>query len=673
MTQLAATALATVLLGSLMAQGMTASLPLVFAAAAVCCYVVIACGSVMLRALGASDLPLATVWPLGVIATGASLWALIALLGITAAAAFAIWAAVVITLDLATRRRAREEPSATRTDLIGFALCCIFTAAWCKDLAAAPSILSQSGVLPAWVDYFIHGGVIGEFGDVRAISRGTIWLVDFPRAFYHYASFLLPAAFAGPLDQTGLALATSVCAPIGMLSLAAAAYALGASLSGMAGGVAALAALFVLPDASNYWLRNGFFSFHWNVLTYPGSTFALGGALLAVVFLKRWMETRAGPALAASATLVAATFVFRAHVFVLLAPAWLAVVALSSPLVRRRWVLCLSGVALIAIAAILGYEHLRQLPSGSSWALDDGRALERALYQLHTMQEPTGYSGLYLRILERFGEPAAFPFGMLLIYPAAVGVFLLLFPAAMLLQRSVLQLRGIDMFPIALLVLYAVEMAVMPVPSPYDATELLHRPFVLLYAVLAIWTAALLARRLCQFERPGSARLRLAAAALVALTLPWIWASAAEMARPKFEWGRQLGSYAVDPGLVAAGAFLRAHYGPGDVLATAGLPARYAPMDAATVLVALTSMPAYLARTWNQIAAGGGRRNIAIQRYNELDAIEHALDREIAFGHLRRIGVRWYVATALGTPAWDPQHRHALHARGGVAVYQVDR
>ena len=85
------------------------------------------------------------------------------------------------------------------------------------------------------------------------------------------------------------------------------------------------------------------------------------------------------------------------------------------------------------------------------------------------------------------------------------------------------------------------------------------------------------------------------------------------MARPKFDWASPLASHRVDSGLIAAGAFL----------------------------------------------------------YNALLAIEHASDRETAFLYLREIGVRWYVATDLGTPCRDPSHGSATYTSGRVAIYDV--
>jgi hypothetical protein len=98
------------------------------------------------------------------------------------------------------------------------------------------AVLDQQAFLPAWLDYFLHGGTISQFGDPRAADGSSIWLSGFPPHFYHYASYMIPASLAVPLDQPGLPLATSVWLPIGFLSLAAAAYALGYSLAGSAGG-----------------------------------------------------------------------------------------------------------------------------------------------------------------------------------------------------------------------------------------------------------------------------------------------------------------------------------------------------------------------------------------------------------------------------------------------------
>ena len=631
-------------------------------------YVVISSGQLLLRAAQASDLPLLAAWSLGVTATAVALLALVTLLPMTAAVAFALWAVTIISLDIATARRRNPEPGSDRTDLVSLILSCAFTVVWCKDLAEVPTILANTGRFTAWSDYLLHAGVISQFGDVRAIGRGAIWLADTPWHFYHYASYTLPAVFAWPLDQPGLPLATSIWVPIGILCLAGATYTLGVTLAGPAGGVAALAVLFVLPDASNYGLRNGFFSFHWNLLASPTALYALATALLAIVFLRQWVQTRSRSAFAISAALAIATVLFRAHVFILLFPAWLAVVTMASNTVQRRRLLFLVLTGAFAIGTVLALRFLPYLPAEISWIFEEGRALERFLYFVHRRQEPTAYQGLYQGIATEYGETAATAAGVLLVYLACLGLFVLLYPLALALLRRRLQLAGVDGFPLALLFAYAAVLLVAPIPAHHDATELTQRPFVLLYAVIAAWTAASLVRWLSEQGRHGK-RLWQTLLVGTAVALPFVWTNAAEMARPKFYWSRPFAAHAVAPDLLAAADFLRSRARPGDTLAAWPLPTRDVGVDAPTELVALTAVPAYLARFWIHEARGGATRLVAMRRHLAIGEVAQTRDRESAMQKLKDLRVRWYVVTNPGEPGWDAQRSHAIWARGAVAIY----
>ena len=666
---LAATVLATILLGFLMAQGIEAPLPVLLGIAAIVCYVLMASGRILQRAIGATDLPITAVWPLGVIATSLVLYALVALTPLPAHWAFSWWTALVLAVDAVTGRKSESAPD--RADLVGFALCIIVTAAWCRHTAAAPTVLVQSGFLPAWIDYFVHGGTISQFGDPRAANGGSIWLSGFPPHFYHYASYIIPAALAVPLDQPGLPLATSVWLPIGFLSLAGAAHALGNSLAGHAGGVAALGALLLFPDASTYGMRNGIFGFHWNLLTYPGSTFALASALLAVVFLHQWTATRAKSALAASALFVAATYLLRVHVFALLLPAWLIAVAVASQWVRSRQKMAWTTAALCALAAAAAYRFGAEVESLGWW--QDGPALERFLYYVHPFQEPTGYPGVYRNALATYGNAIGLTIGVLLVFPACLGAFVFLYPAAVFLERARIRLHGADVFPLALVASYIALMVFAPSPNE-DSTELTQRPFVLLYAVVAIWTAALFVRWLSSRGKHGPARIWQTLAIAAAFAIPVVWVSAADMARTRPAWANRLSPLHVERGLIEVAAFLRARSGPGDTIAAPGETAAYATgRDASTVLVSLTAVPLFVGHPLFYAFEGGARRELADRRVAILKSIEREGDPEVALRRLREQGLRWYVVTGTGAPLWDPAHDKAAYVSGSVALYEIAR
>src|SRR5690349_20381547 len=189
---------------------------------------------------------------------------------------------------------------------------------WCWDLAKVPHILWRDGVLTTWVDQYIHGSTISQFGDPRAAGWQHMELAGVAREPYHYASYMLPAVLAWPLDLPGLTLATSVWVPLGFLTACAGAFALGAALAGTAGGFAALGALTVLPDPASYGLHNRLYGYYWYVLAVPTASYSVGVTLLAIAFLRRWFAMRDARALVGSAALVAGSAIIRVHNFAVL-------------------------------------------------------------------------------------------------------------------------------------------------------------------------------------------------------------------------------------------------------------------------------------------------------------------------------------------------------------------
>lgn len=608
---------------------------------------VLAIGVSLARAMNGALDSAASAWVLGVFASALALYALVEGLGLAAtSAALALTLAAAALAGRARLWRARIDSR----ELPGILLCAAVTLLWCRHSAEAPAVLARTGVLPVWIDYVLHGGVISGFGDPLAQGRQSIDLAGFPRPFYHHASYLLPAVLAAPLDLPGLPLAVSAWLPLGVFTLCAGAYLFGQALAGPAGGVGAVAVLTLLPEAGAYGLGNAFFGFRWNVLTQPTAAYALGIALASFAFLKRWCDERRPRLLVLSIALAAGLLFFRAHIFVLALPAVLATAAIATAEFRRRRLLY-TGAALALPAAL--------------WALGDGpRALRPFLAAVHD-QPGIAYAGWYEFLLQHYGASIALPLGVLLVFPAFLGIFLLLYPLALWLRRR----SAFDVLPLVLLAGYAALMALAPIPANGDPTELTHRPFVLVYAVIAIWTAAVLIE--------GVALrwvLALAGAAFVALWLhidPWPEA-------PKFSWGWNYYARALTPGLPAAAAFLRREGRPGDAFAVQGLQQGWAPIaqpgwvptDAAAELAALSGMPAYLARPYIHMARGGERQLEAQERQAVLEAVARETQPAAALARLAALGVRWYVVSGERGPAWDPQLALAAFRARRMAVYR---
>ncbi|HYL89196.1 MAG TPA: hypothetical protein VEU32_10580 [Burkholderiales bacterium] len=612
------------------------------AAMALVVVVVMACGFLLLRAAGTADMPAPAAWVLGIFATSVALYALVLAFDLLAATAFAIWTVVVLALGIVFRGHAGAFRRIERDELLGLVVCAAMTLLWCRHSAEAPAILARSGVLPVWVDYLIHGGVISSFGDVLAHGRQSIDLAGFPRPFYHFASYLLPAAFAAPLDLPGLPLATSVWLPLGFFTFCAGAYVLGQTLAGPAGGVGAVAVLTLVPEAGDYGLRNAFFDFDWHVITHPGAAYALGIAFAAFAFLKRWCDERRPLSLALSIALAAALLFFRAHIFVLALPCVVATAVIASAEFRRR-PLVYVGVA-AALLVVVGL------------TVGGGRALQPSLAVLHN-QPGIAYAGWYDSLLAHYGARVALPAGVVLVFPAFLGVFTVLYPIALGLRHR----SAFDAVPIVLIAGYAALMVLAPIPADGEATELTQRPFVLVYAAVAIWTIAVFVERL-------SLRWVLAAsiAGFVAL-----WPQSGAVGEwPKFSWGWNYYARALTPGVVQAAAYLRKEGRPGDEFAVQGLRPGWVRIDPAVELAALSGMPAYIARPYIHTLRGGERELAAYERQAVLEAVELETRPDAALAHLGASGVNWYVVTAGAGPGWDPERRLAAFSQGEVAVYR---
>jgi hypothetical protein len=617
------------------------SFPVALAAMAVVAYIVFSAGFLLLRLANAVDIPAPAAWVLGIFATAIALAALVFAFELLAASAFVVWAVLVIGLGTVMRRSTPGPRRLERGELVALLLCAAVTLLWCHHSAEAPAILSRLGVLPVWIDYMIHGGVISGFGDALAVGRQSVDLADFPRLFYHYASYLLPAVFAAPLDLPGLPLATSVWLPLGVFTMCAGAYALGHALAGPTGGVSAVAVLTLVPDASDYGLRNAFFGFDWNVLTHPGAAYALGIALVSFAFLKRWWEERRLRLLAASVALAAGLLLFRAQIFVLALPCVLATAAIATAEFRRRRLLYVgAALALLVVLYLI---------------VDGQRALRPFLATVHD-QPAIAYTGWYDSVLQRYGARVALPLGVLLVFPVFLGVFTLLYPIALWLRHR----SAFDAVPLLLIAGYAALMVLAPIPPHGDATELTQRPFVLVYAVVAIWTVAVFVERV-----PFRWMLAASGAAFVAL-----WPHSGLLGElPKFSWGWNYYARALTPGVVRTAAFLRKEGKPGDEFAVQGLQPGWVPTDVATELAALSGMPAYIARPYIHMAQGGERALVAQERYGALVAVARETRAPAALARLRRLGIRWYVVADGRGPAWDPERQFAVFRDRRVVVY----
>jgi len=633
--------------------------------------VVVIGGEILLSMSGLGSVParLPVAVVLGTVATSLVLLAGVFVTGSTAAHVFLVWAAIVAAAGAIFRRKLFQSVTpGGAVDIVAIACLAVLAGFWCRRCAAAFPDLRTTGVLPAWNDYYIHGTIIAQFGDLVAVGQGAIELAGQAPTFYHYAAYMISAAVRGAVDLPGLALATCVLLPIGLLIAAIGSYALATALAGRRAGALTIAFLTLLPDPSTYGLANGFFGFYWNLFSHPGTGYALGSAAVSLVFLLAWFRSRQWTALIFALAIAVATLELRAHIFLWLVPAVATAALLDTAFARRhlRWIgWSALGCSLLGALLLWTVTPLRRVWLEWSWVAG-------FLDFVHQKQEPTGYPGLYESLVAMFGSAGAVPFGVALLIPGVLGVFVLLYP--LLLAFSVKR-RGwqtTDFIPLLVLCMFVLSVLFAPVASP-EYTELKHRAIALLYHLTALWSAVYVCRLIFHDSfGESSVRVALALVGVTVLSILYGSITGADPAEPRFAWGKTHFGLRIRPALVEAADYVRTLARPGDIFAMAPTNANAVFGDVATEFVSLTDVPCYLARPGIQLMLPA-RQAVTRERLARLQEIESSADRATAMGLLRDTGVDWYVVVGAEGPGFDPARAHAAFAAREVAIYRVGR
>lgn len=537
-----------------------------------------------------------------------------------------------------------------------------FALIWSLEISNRFQEFLAGGRFRLWADAFIHAGTIAEFGDPRSVGRGSIALAGVPGVIYHAIShaiggIAIQLTGIGPLDVI-----SAFWLPLGILLTTIGVFTLGRALAGISGGALALLFLAILPDAAGYGLRQGFLSFHWMMETSPGSLYALPVALASIALLVRWTRDGHISILLVSASLLGAVFFLRAHIFVWLLVPWAVTfwLALPWPERRVRWALLLLG-CLGAPAALLWIARA-ELESVGLF-----HYLVRYIVALHGNNPPTAYDGLYPWLSFHLGHPAAMPLGLVLALFGMAGAWLVTFLIGIAWAGWRSRLQTADIFPVALLLWAMALMVLAPTPFHGDYTDFRQRGFVLVYAVLMIWSAHLALLLLPPLARPKP--LALAACLSLAATLQWM----PDAKRPRMAWSANLIDRLPRPGIVEAGHWVGQLAEPGDSFLFSDQLTDENLIDDATVVLGISGVPAWLSRPGIMRAAGPPRSTAAADRLARTATINAQTDRGNAFAQLQAAGVGFYLAPLSAPPAWDPEGLHADFRAGDMLGWRVPR
>lgn len=590
--------------------------------------------------------------------------ALTLILNVSVLAAFWISTLSVLILNYFSSKETTARPTIDWADTAIALALAIAIGFLAKIPASSPTTLQSTGVLTIWSDYFLHGVTIASFGS-PFIFGGDMEMAGLSHSFYHYAPFMIPAAFQTVSGMSGVALAASFLLPLGLLIAALGIYTFAVALGGRLSGLLALTAIICLP-ASSAFIQSGWFDFYRLLFSAPGSGYALGVSAVVCASTLAYLKEKNNSILVFTVLLLFSLVLIRVHLFMLLAPAIFSLILLDRWRAHVRWLLGATiGVLVMALLALHFLSHLHTL-----W-------LEYA--------HPHEYLNIALQWSLIYGQPISFlgyhPIlimcaQLLVVLAAVLGIYFVLYP--LMLRASVRRFgfQAKDALPLLLTMSFIALMLFSLSGRNGDFTEFKHRHFLLLYVVIAAYTITYAFALIPNHLSNGNKFRRLVYGLVISIfgaTILMNWNS--NPGRPNVEampWARNFMNHQITPGLLEAAQYIRTNAKKGDVLAMGVSYAATADVSGPIIeIVSLTGIPAFIARSNLKLMASPCTRDIAIERLSLLKEFSSLTSWPDAQKYLQANGIRWFLVTSGENPMWDPGLKFTVFSIKGVSVYDA--
>jgi hypothetical protein len=466
----------------------------------------------------------------------------------------AIAAAVIVSAAaLPSRSRIIYEPRDYRSEIAILAMICGSTVLWSWRAVVSYGHLLDSGVFLAWSDFFIHSAEVAQCAASGQI--GNIFASGLPLPIYHYGSYMVPAILVSFASVPALSAVTAFWTPLSFIILGCGAYSLGDALAGRGGGIGALTAVLLVPDAAHYGLADPVFDFHWLMQIGPHGSFAVGMALLSVGAVLTYVRDSNVRALWLAVILDLMVFAMRVHIFVPLT------ITNGLLFLGRCWVQdrrVFAGAVVAGALAVAGgslvAERIPRAPHFLTGARD--------MYPFLIGIPPALFSSNQGAIMG-LGWWGANIVGLAMLPFAAFGVFFPICVTAAILPHP--QWKGMQTSHAFLAVLsYILVLGIFPI-TELEPNEFQHRPFLFVYGVLASSSGAYLWVAIRSKLNYRGARLVLGPTLIGLLVVPATLGKTAQVGR--LPTGPLYAVNELSPGLLQAARYIRTHAAVQEVVA----------------------------------------------------------------------------------------------------------
>ena len=536
---------------------------------------------------------------------------------------------------------------------------------WAREALGSVRYAEATGIFRVWSDFLIFAAEIKHLEDYPAFAGESLYLADVPQIFYHRASFALSAVYSWISKDPALETATFFWMPSGIILLGMAAYGFGCTLAGRAAGIASVVALFMLPDASMYWLSNGYFAFHWLIQVAPGSGYAISIALVALSAYVLGVKYSRYGFIILGAGLVLASTVLRMHIAIPMVVLFVFLVLIvwrpAKPIHR---VIAVATFLFFALLTALVFERISLAPHFLSGHRDWLRYIEA----VHAAT-PIAYEGLYAKWTAGTGTAWKALVGYALMLPAEYGVILPVMVVVIFLKRRLLSIDWrLDIVPFLMIAVHTAIIFLMPTPRHGDITDWSHRSFVLVYAVILIFSVSWI-MALCKainFNGVTTRSLGVIIGSIIlaaGITVPWHYGKNIQYG--SLRDGPTACATVISGDMFKATRYIRGHSRSGDVMLASD-------SDPQARAVALTGLQSFVSLTKYFQTWGGDLGKLATERSAANDRLRDsvAFKELAAFG--RKNNIKWYLLRHEDMPAWPPQLlNHAVFRSGNMYVFDL--
>jgi len=534
---------------------------------------------------------------------------------------------------------------------------------WAGDVQAPLQAQGDNTIFRVWPDVYIHVREISVFAQAHGLPTiHDIKLAGGPAPLYHFASYL-SAAFINALGgASAMQVYASFQLPFGILLTGLAAYCLVGKVLGPWPGVAAAAAVTLLPDGFQQGFANRYLSYYFISQVNLGMLYGIACAALAWLFVVDGCRRGKFQTVLLGYVFLGICLFYKAHIFV--ANSYLLMmfpVLFFTPL-QRRWRVAIGLAATVLFVAAVAFSQTN--PRVPVMRLDGSGISDYLLILLHDY-EPGALKSFFTRVFleESHSKPLQLVYVVAMLSLSTFGLWTLLLPAAVAgaRKRVGLPLLCFPLLVVANYIVMAVGLAqdTRGVGTP---DELTNRPLVWAYFVAAAFGAGLLYRNWAGRVLPNQPLQRgLLAAALLAVALCGTGYSAPDLQtfpeRKHMETFSEMN--AVPTCLVNAGAFIRTRGKPTDIIQDSYGDQRF-------VLTALSERQLYVGST-----GFGGTQHEQAARQDAVRGFMRMDDAAQLQQFTAARGIAWFLAypgQVLGWPA-DVAGKPA-YACGGYRLYR---